>query len=89
MLLVRWIPACAGMTRPLSITRLILYQGRGIGKRAIKVFIDFVREQHSTCKAIRLTVHADNQVARRLYRDVEFGGTGEEAFGEQVYCLEL
>jgi diamine N-acetyltransferase len=65
------------------------YQGQGYGKSAISLFINEVKEIHPACQSIQLTVHPENTQAQHLYTNAGFRATGEEAFGEPVYCLSL
>jgi diamine N-acetyltransferase len=51
------------------------YQGRGYGKAALKLGVDFLRERFGV-KEIFLGVSAGNETAKRLYRSVGFKETG-------------
>jgi len=64
-------------------------QGRGIGKRALWLLVELVREQHPNCRVLRLTVHPENIAAQRLYTGAGFRNTGTERDGEPVYALRL
>ncbi len=64
-------------------------QGQGYGKAALQAFIQLVREQHTACRAIQLTVHPENQRAQQLYRSAGFRPTGREQDGEPVYRLDI
>ena len=51
------------------------YQGRGYGKAALKLGIDFLQKRFGV-KEIFLGVSAGNEAAKRLYRSVGFKETG-------------
>jgi diamine N-acetyltransferase len=42
-------------------------QGKGIGKKAFLAIISFVKQQHSKCRLISLTVEKSNTLAAKLY----------------------
>lgn len=63
------------------------YQGQGYGKQALLLFLDFIKQQHSHCRSIRLTVHPENVHAQRLYTGAGFQPTGDSLEGEPVYRL--
>jgi diamine N-acetyltransferase len=65
------------------------YQGRGYGKEALSLFIQFVRQHYPRCQTIRLTVHPENFVAQKLYERAGFRRTGEQSDGEPVYVLRM
>jgi diamine N-acetyltransferase len=65
------------------------YQGQGYGKQALRLFLQFLREHHTRCKALHLTVHPENDRAQHLYTHVGFRPTGEEVDHELVYKLAL
>jgi diamine N-acetyltransferase len=65
------------------------YQARGYGRRALQTFIAHVTALHPTCRAIQLTVHPENERARRLYVAAGFRLTGAERDNEPVYRLAL
>jgi diamine N-acetyltransferase len=65
------------------------YQGRGFGKRAIHLFLHFIRDHHPQCQALQLTVHPENDRAWRLYTGAGFRPTGAIFSGEPVYRLSL
>lgn len=65
------------------------YQGQGYGKQALRLFLQFLREQYSQCEALQLTVHPENELAQHLYQSVGFQPTGEELDQEPVYKLKL
>src|SRR5215469_11791820 len=43
------------------------YQGRGYGKEALELFLQYIRDRHLQCQSIRLTVHPENHPAQHLY----------------------
>jgi diamine N-acetyltransferase len=61
-------------------------QGQGIGRRAMSSFLGWLRERPG-CGPIVLTVHAENERARRLYATLGFQDTGQELDGELVLVL--
>lgn len=63
------------------------HQGRGYGREALRLLIEFVREQHPNCHVLQLTVHPENVAAQRLYLSAGFQPTGTERDGEPVYEL--
>jgi diamine N-acetyltransferase len=65
------------------------YQARGYGTRALQTFIAHVAALHPACRAIQLTVHPENERARRLYAAAGFRPTGAERDGEPGYRLDL
>ncbi len=64
-------------------------QGRGYGKKALQLFLRFIKDQYSECRSIQLTVHPENKRAQRLYLSEGFLPTGTEVDGEPVYRLVL
>ena len=65
------------------------YQGRGVGRAALAAFISWVKEHHTSCQFLALTVHPENHVAQRLYTGMGFRPTGDERGGEPVYRVAL
>lgn len=65
------------------------WQGRGLGRLAMKVIIDHVRRTLPACRSIALTVDSENMVARRLYEPMGFHHTGLERAGDPLYRLQL
>ncbi len=65
------------------------YQGRGYGKEAISLLLQFIRDHHPQCQALQLTVHPENDRARHLYTSAGFRPTGEVFSDEPVYRLAL
>lgn len=63
------------------------YQGQGYGKQALRLFLDFIKQQHPYCLSMRLTVHPENARAQRLYSGAGFEPTGDSLEGEPVYRL--
>ena len=60
-------------------------QGRGYGKEALRLFLQFIQDYHPQCQALQLTVHPENEHARRLYIGVGFQPTGATLGDEPVY----
>jgi diamine N-acetyltransferase len=65
------------------------YQGQGYGKEGLYILLQFIRDHHSHCQAIQLTVHPDNHHALHLYTNAGFRPTGAVFSGEPVYRLTL
>ncbi len=65
------------------------YQGQGYGKQAIRLLLQCIRDHHPQCQAIQLTVHSENDRAKRLYSGVGFRPTGAIFNDEPVYRLTL
>ena len=65
------------------------YQGKGYGKQALRLFLEFVKDNHARCQALQLTVHPENFHAQRLYKSLGFQPTGAEVDEEPVYKLTL
>jgi diamine N-acetyltransferase len=64
-------------------------QGRGYGKEALLLFLQFIRDHHPQCQALQLTVHPENKHAQRLYTGAGFQPTGTVFSDEPVYQLSL
>ena len=62
-------------------------QGKGYGKAALKEIIAWIKNKFSQCKEIRLTVHKDNVLARKLYVNMGFDSTGDYFGDEEVMGL--
>lgn len=67
----------------------VAYQRQGYGKQAMLLFLEFLKQQHSDCRTICLTVHPENVRAQRLYMSVGFQPTGYDLEGEPIYRLIL
>ncbi len=65
------------------------YQGRGYGKEALHLLLQFIRDHHPQCQALQLTVHPENDHARHLYTSAGFRPTGAVFSDEPVYWLAL
>ncbi len=65
------------------------YQGQGYGKQAIRLLLQCMRDHHPQCQAIQLTVHPENDRAKRLYTNAGFRPTGATLSDEPVYRLIL
>ena len=63
------------------------YQGRGLGKEALRHIISYFKENSAT--NIRLSTKDSNVHAIRLYKSVGFRPTGEVFDGETVFELNL
>ena len=64
------------------------HQGKGYGKAALAEMARWITAHFDECREIRLTVHKDNQTARRLYLRFGFQPTGE-VFGEYEEVMAL
>lgn len=64
-------------------------QGKGLGRMAMTLIIDYVRRTLPACRSVTLTVDSDNAVARRLYEPMGFRPTGLERAGDPLYRLSL
>ncbi|MBV8821305.1 MAG: N-acetyltransferase [Ktedonobacteraceae bacterium] len=65
------------------------YQGQGYGKQALRLFLQFLKQNHTQCEVLQLTVHPENDRARHLYMSIGFRPTGAEIDHELVYKLTL
>ena len=65
----------------------VTYQGQGYGKKALLLFLDFLKQQHPHCRSVCLAVHPENMRAQRLYTSVGFQPTGNDMEGEPIYQL--
>ncbi len=65
------------------------YQGRGYGKEALRLFLQFVRNHYPQCQSLQLTVHPENAHAQHLYTSAGFQPTGAIFSDEAVYKLSL
>ena len=64
------------------------YQGKGYGKAALLLGIQYLTEKHNV-KEIFLSVVPENTVAERLYRSIGFERTGDMSGEEVVMCLKV
>ncbi len=74
-----------------TIWRLMIdarYQGKGYGKTALQLSIDYLRQEHHV-NQIYLSFEPDNTVAEKLYSSFGFQRTGEVAGGEIEMRLEI
>lgn len=65
------------------------FQGRGYGKQALRLFLQFLKDHHAQCGALQLTVHPENDRAQLLYLRAGFRPTGTEVDHEPVYKFTL
>jgi diamine N-acetyltransferase len=65
------------------------YQGQGYGKKALQLFIQFIKDHHAQCHTLQLTVHPENHRAQDLYTRSGFRPTGIIHGGEPVYTFTL
>lgn len=64
------------------------YQGKGIGTETIRLVIRELSENNE-CSEIYLSVHPENNVARRLYEKFGFYDTGRIIDNEVLYCMKV
>lgn len=67
----------------------IAYQGQGYGKKALLLFLDFLKQQYPHCHSVCLAVHPENVRAQRLYTSVGFQPAGDDLEGEPIYQLAV
>ena len=65
------------------------YQGKGYGKQALQLFLQFIKEQHPQCCSIQLTIHPENKRAQHLYLGAGFQPTDAVGSMEPVYKIAL
>lgn len=65
------------------------YQGRGYGKAALRLLLQYIKDHHPRCQSLHLTVHPENTRAQHLYTSAGFQPTGATFSGEPVYKLSL
>lgn len=65
------------------------YQGRGYGTQTLRLFLQFIKDHHPQCQALRLTVHPENVHAQHLYTRAGFRPTGAMFCDEPTYRLSL
>jgi diamine N-acetyltransferase len=65
------------------------YQGKGLGKAAMRELIRIIRERDPEAHAINLSYVPNNEAARRLYASVGFRETGEMRGHEVEARLDL
>ena len=66
------------------------YQGRGYGKEALKLAIDFIRTWPcGKAEYCWISYEPENEVAKKLYASLGFEETGEMCGDEIVAVLKL
>jgi len=66
------------------------YQKQGIGRKALKGIIEFIKTENPNCEVVRLTIEEENAVACKLYESFGFQTEGERnKYGEIRYALKL
>ncbi|MET3545403.1 diamine N-acetyltransferase [Paenibacillus favisporus] len=65
------------------------YQGQGYGRAALTEMIRWIVNRWDRCREIRLTVHGDNRIAKRLYESAGFSPTGAVYGEEEVWSLPV
>lgn len=63
-------------------------QGKGYGKAALLLMIDYIKGRFSQSQEIRLTVHKNNTTAYKLYQSIGFMETGHIWGDELVLKME-
>ena len=64
-------------------------QGRGLGRLLLDQVIAAIRRSQTSCRAVQVTTHPENEAALRLYRSAGFRDTGEVVGIEPVLVLDL
>jgi len=64
-----------------------LYQGRGYGKAALQLSLDYLKK--AGAKRVILSVMVENEVAQKLYRNFGFLPTGSRSDGEIEMAVDL
>lgn len=65
------------------------YQNRGIGREAFREILTFIKNKHTNCLEIQLTVEQDNVVAQKFYESFGFVSQNElNPDGEIKYSLK-
>ena len=64
-------------------------QGRGIGAAALQSIVGWTRRRRPEARTLVLTVHPENERARRLYTTAGFAPTGEFRHGEPEWARRL
>ena len=76
-----------------NILRLMIdqrYQGRGYGREAMRLILDYIRTfPLGPAELVWIQYAADNQVAKKLYASFGFQENGEVAHGMPVAVLPL
>lgn len=65
------------------------HQGKGYGKAALAEMIKWIMTEFTECKEIRLTVHKENILAKKLYEGYGFKKLDYVYDEEQVYRLHV
>ena len=65
------------------------FQKRGLGSAGIRALMKHIRDTYPSCQRICLTVHPDNDAARKFY--TKLGFTNDDIFthGEPTYSMYL
>src|SRR5207244_2253065 len=61
-------------------------QRQGYGRAALSRFQEWVAQQYPVCRLVYLSLHPQNEVARRLYLSVGFELTDRVVDEEPIYC---
>lgn len=65
-------------------------QGKGYGKQSLQKIISFIKENHTNCQVIFLTVEKDNQRAIGLYEKLGFiNQNRDNSYQEPIYKLKV
>ena len=69
------------------------YQGKGVGKKSLKLLLSFINQHFPTKNEVVLGVNYKNTVAQQLYKRSGFIDTGGHIFGSQgkqfVYEMDI
>jgi diamine N-acetyltransferase len=60
-------------------------QGKGYGRAAFLEMIDWIQKTFEQCSEIRLTVHKENETAKKLYKRIGFQKTSQMFGDEEVW----
>ncbi|MFH5778980.1 GNAT family N-acetyltransferase [Heyndrickxia oleronia] len=66
-----------------------IHQNKGYGKQSMIEMIRWILQRFPQCQEIRLTVHKENEIARRLYKDLGFFPLGQSVGDEEIMKLEI
>ncbi|WNB91257.1 GNAT family N-acetyltransferase [Bacillus sp. NEB1478] len=64
-------------------------QRKGFGRAALMEMIAWIQEKFAQCSEIRLTVHKENQYAKKLYETIGFKKTTQMFGDEEVWLLSI
>jgi diamine N-acetyltransferase len=65
------------------------YQRQGYGTQALRQLVEVIGARFPECRSVHVTVHPENEQAKRLYTAAGFEPSGREIDGEPIYDLQL